>query len=383
MQTYPHNLKTIKNENRALILGYIRREPTSRASISKQSHMSKSAVTMITNDLIEEGQIVEVGVMSSSHGRKSILLDIVPNYRYAAGISLHRKYFYTCITDLKSNIIAYSRHEMTGFDDPYALLDFAYEEILGLLEGAQIPREKLIGIGVGAPGPLDYVSGKILNPPYYELFHQVNVGGYLREKSGMPVMVDNNAVLLSMQQYAEDTEHKLSNYMFTVISDGIGSTVMSGGNVFRGFGGFASELGHTSVHADGIPCSCGNVGCLEKYISLRALQERFGISSYSELVDDAYMGDKGACDMLEYISDELSCAITNSINLFDLDGVIIYGQFCYRHQKLLAMLEKKVNKHSVITRTHPVKIIFSSMQPDRAKASVCAAIIKRHFEQKL
>ena len=383
MKTYPHNLKTIKNENRALILNYIRTQPTSRASISKRSNMSKSAVTMITNDLIEEGQIVEIGVTSSSHGRKSILLDIVADYRYALGISIHRKYFYTCITDLKSNILAYSRHEMSTQNDPYALLDFAYGEILGFLGKLNIPLEKCIGIGVSAPGPLDYVSGKILNPPYCELFHQVDVGEHLRKLSGLPVMVDNNAVLLSMQQYVDDTKHRYSNYMFAVISDGIGSTVMSGGNVFRGFGGFASELGHTSVHADGIPCSCGNIGCLEKYISLRALHERFGISSYSELVDDAYMGDKSACDMLEYIAEEFSCAITNSINLFDLDAVIIYGQFCYRHEKLLALLTEKISRRSVITRTHNVDIIFSSMTPDRARASVCAAIIKRHFDQKL
>lgn len=383
MKTYPHNLKTIKNENRALIFNYIRQQPTSRASISKRSNMSKSAVTMITNDLIEEGQIVEVGVASSTHGRRSILLDIVADYRYAAGISLHRKYFYTCITDLKSNIIAYSRHDTADWSDPYKLLDFAYGEILGFLEKLNIPLKKCIGIGVSAPGPLDYVSGKILNPPYYDMFHHINVGEYLRQKSGMPVMVDNNAVLLSMQQHIEDSEHKYSNYMFVVVSDGIGSAVMTGGNIYRGFGGFASELGHTSVHADGIPCSCGNTGCLEKYVSLRALQERFGISSYSELVDDAYMGDKGACDMLEYIAAELSCAITNSINLFDLDAVIIYGQFCYRHEKLLELLKEKINRRSVITRTHPVEIIFSAMTPDRAKASVCAAIIKRHFDQKL
>ena len=383
MKTYPHNLKTIKNENRALILNYIREQPTSRASISKRSNMSKSAVTMITNDLIAEGQLVEIGVTSSTHGRKSILLDIVADYRYAAGISLHRKYFYTCITDLKSHILAYSRHETSGWSDPYKLLDFAYAEIMEFLGRLSIPIEKCIGIGVSAPGPLDYVSGKILNPPYYDLFHQVNVGEYLREKSGMPVMVDNNAVLLGMQQYMEDTEHKYSNYMFVVISDGIGSSVMTGGNVYRGFAGFASELGHTSVHADGIPCSCGNIGCLEKYISIRALQERFGIFSYSELVDDAYMGDKSACDMLEYIADELSCAITNTINLFDLDAVIIYGQFCYRSEKLLALLTEKINRRSVITRSHPVDIIFSSMTTDIARASVCAAIIKRHFEQKL
>ena len=338
---------------------------------------------MITNDLISEGQLVEIGAASSPHGRKSILLDIVANYRYAAGIALHRKYVYTCITDLKSNILAYSNHKVSQWSDPYELLDFTYDEILGFLEQLNIPREKCIGIGVSAPGPLDYVSGKILNPPDCDFFHQLNVGEYLREKSGMPVTVDNNAVLLSMQQYMEDGGNRYSNYMFVVVSDGIGSSVMTNGNVYRGFGGFAGELGHTSIHAGGIPCSCGNFGCLEKYISIKALQEKFGFSSYEKMVDDAYMGDRESCDIIKYIAEEMSCAITNAVNLFDLNAVIIYGHFSYRHEMLISLISDNINSRSVITRSHPVDILFSEMTPDKASASVCAAVIKRHFDQKL
>ena len=383
MKNSPHNVRTIKNDNRALIFNYIRRSPTSRADISKKSNMSKSAVTMITNDLIKEGQIIEIGATASSHGRKSILLDIVANYRYAAGIALHRKYIYICITDLKSNILAYSNHKISQWNDPYKALDFAYEEILRFLDQLQIPMEKCLGIGVSAPGPLDYVTGKILNPPDFEFFHHVTVGDYLRKRSGLPVTVDNNAVLLTMQQYISDSSHNFKNYMFVVISDGIGSAIMTNGNIYRGFGGFAGELGHTSIHANGSKCSCGNTGCLEKYINIKALQEKFGFSSYEKMVDDAYMGDKESISILEYIADEFSCAIANMVNMFDLDGVIIYGQLSYRNEKLAKMLQERINSRSVITRTHPVYVYFSKMQPDEASASVCSAIINRYFEQKL
>jgi predicted NBD/HSP70 family sugar kinase len=383
MKNSPHNVRTIKNDNRALILNYIRRRPTSRADISKKSNMSKSAVTMITNDLIKEGQIIEVGATSSTRGRKQILLDIIPNHRVAAGIALHRKYIYICITDLKSNILAYSNHKISQWGNPYEALDFAYEEILRFLDQLKIPVEKCIGIGVSAPGPLDYVTGKILNPPDFEFFHHVTVGDYLRQRSGLPVTVDNNSVLLTMQQYMIDDSHNFKNYMFVVVSDGIGSAIMTNGNIYRGFGGFAGELGHTSVHADGIPCSCGNKGCLEKYINIKTLQEKFGFSSYEKLVDDAYMGDSESNQILEYVADEFSCAIANTINMFDLDGVIIHGQISYRSDKLAQMLQERINQRSVITRTHEVCVYFSKMRPDEASSSVCSAIINRYFEQKL
>jgi len=195
--------------------------------------------------------------------------------------------------------------------------------------------------------------------------------------------VDNNSILLTMQQYISDSTHDFKNYMFVVVSDGIGSAIMTKGNIYRGFGGFAGELGHTSIHANGIKCSCGNTGCLEQYISFKALHAKYDISSYEKLVDDAYMCDSESLRILEYIADEFSCALTNTVNLFDLDGIIIYGQFSYRHEKLQKMLQERLNTRSVITRTHPVHIAFSKMDPDQASASVCAAIINRYFEQKL
>ena len=382
MKVYPHNVRTIKNENRALILNYIRKKPISRAAIAKISNMSKSAVTMITNDLISEGQVTEVGAMSSSHGRKSILLDIVADHRYAAGIALHRQYIYVCVTDLKSHIVAYSSYRTEEWDDAYQLLDFAWSEVLRFLAELNIPREKCLGIGVSAPGPLDYVTGTILNPPDFAFFHHVDVGNYLREKSGLPVTVDNNAVLLTLQEsFRAETSYR--NWMFVIVSDGIGSAIMTGGKIYRGFGGFAGELGHTSIHAGGIPCSCGNFGCLEKYITIKALQEKFHFPSYEKLVDDAYMGDREANTVLAYIADCFSCAIINSVNLFDLDGVVIHGQFSYRGERLQTLLQERINTQSVITRNHTVAVRFSDMHPDEASASVCAAIINRYFEQKI
>lgn len=382
MKNRPHNVKTIKSDNRALILNHIRRAPVSRAEISKRSGMSKSAVTMITGELMAEGQIAEVGEGDSPHGRRSVLLDIIPGYRYAAGIALHRKYIYICVTDLKSNILAYSNHQISKWNDPYKLLDFALSEIERFLTELNIPREKCIGIGVSAPGPIDYVTGTILNPPDFSMFHNIGVREYLSERSNMPVMVDNNAVLLCMQEYV-NSDRDLKNCLFVVISDGIGSAIMSDGRIYRGSKGFAGELGHISIHSDGVPCQCGNFGCLEKYISIGTLQEKFGFCSYEKMVDDACMGDSTSIDILKYIASEFSCALASAVNLIDPDTVVIYGQFAYRNENLLSFIQDELMRRSVITKTHNVNIVFSSMTPDIASASVCSMLITRYFEQKL
>ena len=383
MKSYARNVKTIKNENRALIFKYLRRHAVSRADISKASGMSKSAVTMITNTLIEEGQIIEIGATDSSYGRKPILLDIVPDYKYAAGIALHRDNVYVCLVNLKFEIIAYTSVRTDRWSDPYALLDFAYETILEFLRERGIPFEKCLGIGVAAPGPLDYVTGKILNPPNFSLFSYVDVGEYLRTKTGLPVMVDNNAVLYAMQEYFTQPSGNYRNMMMICVYSGIGSAIVTDGKIYRGCGGFSGELGHISIHPDGIPCTCGNRGCLERYVSMKALKEAFHFDSYERLVDNAYLGDRDSDAVLDYIARELSYAIVNVTNLFDLDAVVLYGEFSYRPQKLLSKLRDRVHGRMVVERNHEVYIRFSEMSHDLAYASVCAAIINAYFDQKL
>ena len=141
MTSQAGNVNTIKNGNRSLIFRYIRKAPISRAEISKQSGMSKSAVTMITNALIEEGQLCEIGQSDSACGRKPILLDIVADYRYAGGIALHRKQTGVYITDLKSNIVAFCSIRTERFDTPIQVLDWACNMLLKLAEEKQIPEK--------------------------------------------------------------------------------------------------------------------------------------------------------------------------------------------------------------------------------------------------
>ncbi len=382
MKSYAKNAKTVKNENRALVLRHIRQKMVSRADICKKTGMPKSSVTRITNELIEEGQLLEIGVTDSSYGRKPILLDIVADYRYAAGIALHRSSFYVCIVNLKSEILAYESYKIENGDDPYELLDRAYEQILRFLEELNIPPQKCIGIGVSAPGPVEYVKGTILNPPDFKLFHHVEVGEYLRAKSGLPVMLDNNSVLNAMQEYATQPTSVFQNSMFVNIFGGIGSAVLTGGKVFRGIGGFSGEFGHTGIQPDGLPCPCGNVGCLECYVSLKALKKAYQFESYEEMVDLAYEGDEKANEMLRFMAEKFSYAMVNAINLFDLDAIIFYGEYSYRPQRLAELLQSHVESRAMVARAHDVKVIFSEMSPVLARASVCTAIINAYFEQK-
>ncbi len=382
MKSFANNTTTIKNENRALILNLIRRFPVSRAEISKITGLSKSSVTMITNALIGEGLLKEIGTDDSSVGRKPILLDIVADYRFAAGIILHRREIKVCLTDLKGEVLCCTVCSIENFASADAILDYTAGEVINLIEQSGRNREDCIGIGISCPGPIDSNKGIILSPPHLNLLHNVCAADEIKRRTGMNVVLENNAVLLAMRENVL-RGNNLRNFMSVIVWHGIGSAVVTDGEIYRGALGFSGELGHISVVAGGLKCPCGNNGCLERYVSLSAVKEHFGFTDYKAVVDRAENGDTAATDVLKYISEYLGSGLVTAVNLFDLDAIILHGDYSYNPAILKKLLKTYINENSVVAATHNVDVIIPSDRGERAEGNSTAAILKQYFDQNL
>ncbi len=377
------NAGTLRSVNRALILNLIRRQPVSRAQLSRETGMSKAAVTMITNSLIAEGQLREIGKTVTGRGRNPVLLDIVPDYRYVAGIVLHRRRLMAVITDLRAGRIDRMEEKTGHFSDPAAAAAWICKSIRRLMRRNGIGMESMAGIGISSPGPLDDEGGVILNPPNFSLFANVPIVSWIRREFPLPVFLENNSVLLAMLEYDRGTLKDYRNSLFVILSDGIGSCLIRDGQVYRGYGGHAGELGHISIDIEGPECPCGNAGCLELYATMSAIKARFGFSDYEKVVDDAYAGRPYALDILDYQARRLACGLVSAANLFDLDSIMLYGEFNYRSDLLRSMIAEILNSRSMINRVHRVDVLFSRPDKEEEAVSSAAAVIARHFSQQL
>lgn len=377
------NMSTIRNANRAMVLRCIRERPISRIDISKSISLSKSAVTMIINDFIQEGLVQEVGIFDSAAGRKPILLDICPTHRYAVGVNLHRKNVSVVLTDLKGQLIDVSACRTDRFSAPEETLRWIYDAAMAMIAGRGLEPSRCIGIGCSCPGPLDYQSGMVLTPPKFPLFHHFPLHDRLEALFHLPVVVENNAVLLANMEYYLDPVKQFRQSLFVVIMDGIGSAILSNGQIVRGSAGFAGELGHTSVDLHGPLCPCGNHGCLEQYVSLAALQQRFGFDSYEKVVDDAYSGKHYAQDILEFLAEYLASGIVNCINFLDIDAVILYGELNYRHEHLFARLNYYIQERSVVCRSHPIVLLPSRLNQNQAYCASVSRLLDAYFDLQL
>ena len=147
------NFRDLKMSNRALTLKCIRNAPLSRTDIAKELNLAKSAITKITNELIDEGLIYEKTTVASLQGRKPTTLDIVSDARYAIGISLSRQVISICTSNLRLNLLLFRQMPVNAFSDTQSALDWIFGVIDSIISSPEYPLDKCIGIGIGSLGP--------------------------------------------------------------------------------------------------------------------------------------------------------------------------------------------------------------------------------------
>lgn len=369
----------LKNNNRKRILEELRFGSLSRAELSRRVGLAKSSVTTLTNEMIKEGLIFEAGKgqKPSGAGRTSILLKINKNYGFAIGINLHRKNISITAVDMLCNPIFTLKADPTLYNnDKEAILDIKKQLLLAIkTHGLDI--KSCVGIGVASPGPLNYEKGVILNPPKFSLFNNYPIVKELKKQFNLPVFLENNSVSLAL--YEHSVSELFGNTLFVIISEGVGSTLLINGEVYRGAHGLSGEIGHISIDNKGEKCPCGNRGCLELYAGVTALQKRFKFKDIYTLIDKWEVGDKKALKVLDFLTEALGTALVTATNLYDLDNIVLFGEYSYKGEILTAFLEDYIKENSITAKAHEVTVTNATTKQENAAAASALSALNNFY----
>jgi N-acetylglucosamine repressor len=267
--------KATHQQTRALNQGLVLRTiydlgPISRADIARATELTRTSVSDLVGEAIDDGLVVEVGRGPSSGGKAPILVQMVEDARLAIGLDLGEQRFAGGIVDLRGGIRKRIEVPVEGRDGKAAL--GAVERLVDELIAAA-PAGRVLGIGVGTPGLVDTADGEIrwaVNLDWQDL----PLGRLLTERTGLPAFVANDSRAAAMGEYLFDVGHRAPNLVAVKIGHGIGAGIVLGGELFEGDGFGAGEIGHTSVVDDGVECRCGRFGCLETVASSRAVVDQ-------------------------------------------------------------------------------------------------------------
>lgn len=341
------NASGMKKANQKKILDMLRAESVSRAELSRRTGLTRAGISGIIEELMSKGVVVEGETMPNKVGRSSVELKLNGERYLIAGISVSRDYCTVGISNFCCEILEYQKVAFDkDHDDPRMVLGKITQIIREMLSGKETA---LLGIGIISPGTLDISSGRILSPPNFERWHNLNICDFFRKEFQCPVALENNAKAIAISEKYCGAAGTVRNYVEIVVDYGIGGGIVADGQLYKGSFGSSSEFGHTTVNMNGELCSCGNRGCAELYANIPniiayAQESDSRVECWEEIVDRAEAGDMAMRRVLEREIECLAAVIVSAVNIIDPEVVFVGGDILYRPELLISGIQARVDQ---------------------------------------
>jgi N-acetylglucosamine repressor len=380
-----------KDHNTNLVLKTIfDNERIGRAEIARVTSLTRTTVSDIVADLITEGLVKEVGIGSSIGGKSPILLSLVPDSRYLVGLDLGRKKFSGAIVNLRGEIRYKVDHDIQGLDSEAALA--AVYAILDELTRSTF--KPLVGIGVGTPGLVNTSEGVVVNAVNLD-WKNLQLARPLQERYNLPVLVFNDSQAAAIGEFTFGEDHPPeSNLIVVNLQYGVGAGIILNGNLIHGDGGGAGEIGHVVVQEGGLPCRCGNLGCLETVASTQAVIQRAQMlvnqnasSSLTknaqeitlELIGQAFdAGDPLVRQIVLQAGHYLGLAISNMIGTLNINRIILVGDMTRFGKPWLEAIRMSVQHNTLSRLAEETTIEIGKSEPDGIILGASALILKNY-----
>lgn len=333
----------IRDINSNLVLTQIvNYSPISRSTIAKKLGLTKATISAIVADLLVKKLVIEIGSDDTSLGRKPILLSFNRKAGYAVSVDIGDQMISALITDLQGD-----ERQLKQIATPKNSSDLcpALIELLRSMTTDISERPYgIVGITLGIHG---VTSDNVIHfTPYYD-FTGCNLVKELEENFHTTVLLENEA---NLSVIGEKTfEYDYPNIANICVHTGVGLGIIMNNTLYAGSKGYAGEIGHTIVDIDGKPCPCGNKGCLEQYVSERALLQELASKKGLERIDFAaftklyHLKDSDALSIMDTFVRYMTICVNNVLTMFNPDLVIINSRFIVLDPILLTRIIDKLS----------------------------------------
>ncbi len=346
-----------KQHNRDLVLKTIfANESISRAEVARVTNLTRTTVSDLVNDLLEEGLVKEVGRGESLGGKSPILLSVVADSRYLIGLNIAQDKFVGATLNLRGEIIETA--EAPARDDGSDALERVYQIIDQLMKKRIKP---IVGIGVGAPGLVNTREGVVVNAVNLE-WRDLPLGQMLERKYKIPVSILNDSQATAIGEFVYGGSHALDENLIVVnVKHGVGAGILINGQLFQGDGGGAGEIGHVVVQENGELCRCGKRGCLETIASARAVLRQLNLKSLDDAKSAFDRNDKKTRRVIENTAHYLGISLANLIGILNIQKIIITGDMARFGAEWIAEINQSMRNAAMERLSENTKIELGTL----------------------
>ncbi len=363
----------VRRHNASIVLHQLRlHAPLSRADLAKRIGLNRSTVSSIVARLLDQGFIHETAFQTDKLGRPGLSLELNPLGGCAVGVEIAPDSVHVILTDFVAQVIWRRRVRMSVGEPQANYLDAADELVRQALYQARGHGLRALGIGLVLPGMVDVQTGELKYAPALR-WHDVPFRTTWQERFGLPVFVENNASAAALGEFYFGVARNVPNFLYVGAGVGMGGGIVINGQLFRGRGGFAGEMGHMTLDPNGALCACGRQGCWETLVGPQAVvsqyRRRASVAAaqridvdghgFEEIVAAADADDLAALAVMQDLGHYLGIGIANLVNIFNPQLVVLGGLYSLAHQTIIPIIKGAVKRHSLFPMRTALSVVPS------------------------
>lgn len=343
----------IRSLNQSAVINAIHRNGRiSRTDLAAELHLSPAAITSITAPFVEEGLVIEAEVgVSSSVGRKPILLGINYDHSYVLGMKVMNQAVVASLTNLNAEVKRVHSVPLAKTDVESVVNAIA--SVTGTLrDAADVPAERVIGLGVSLPGVVDFAAGAVRHSELLG-WGAVPLAELLQSRLALPTVVENdvNALAAAHAWFGHGRDH--GSFLVVTVGRGVGLGIVIGGELYRGPRGGAGELGHTRATPISPRVMSRSTTTLEGLLGDANLLRQGhatvpGLAADAEPDDLTRLAERDDPAALDLLADAGSClgvAIADLVNVFAPTMVILGGEGMRNAEYLVPHVKAALTKY--------------------------------------
>jgi glucokinase-like ROK family protein len=381
------------NSSEEILIDLIRKYgELSKLDLVGLTDYSRTKISGCINSLLDKNIIVADNATEYTGGRRSKRFGVNGNFGLVAGIDIGASSIDLGIADFAGKLLVRYAEPASVKDGPIRVLGRVCSLMEKMLQENNLNADKLIGIGVGVPGPVDFSSGTLVSPPIMPGWDQYPIGQTMQQWfPNVHIVVDNDVNVMALGEVYQGAGKGVDSLIFVKIGTGIGAGIICEGKIYRGSNGCAGDIGHIGVDKNGPLCHCGNKGCLEAVAAGPAIAERSlhaaqagkspillkyykknGHILRAEDVGSASReGDAVATEIIRESGQYIGDVLAGLVNFYNPGMIVIGGGVSNLGNLLLSSIRQTVLRRSLPLATRNLLIVFSEIGSD---AGVIGAI---------
>jgi predicted NBD/HSP70 family sugar kinase len=345
-----------------------------QAEIARSTGLSAATVSNIVRELRDNGTVQVTP--TSSGGRRARSVALSGDAGIVVGVDFGHSHLRVAVGNLAHQVLAEQSEPIDVDASASQGFDRAEQLVARLVESTGISPEKVLGVGLGVPGPIDVETGALGSTAILPGWSGINPRQEMSDRLGVPVQVDNDANLGALGELVWGGGRGVKDLAYIKVASGVGAGLVIDGRIYRGPGGTAGEIGHITLDESGPVCRCGNRGCLETFTAARYVLELLRGShgeglTIPRMVQLGREGDPGCRRVIGDVGRHIGMGVASLCNLLNPSRVVLGGDLAEAGELVLGPIRESVSRYAIPSAAQRLSVVPGALG---ARAEVLGAL---------